>query len=117
MHIVIRAAIDGTGFERIPPHLFIRDAVGADETDSVELKSELPNLTNVGQAQVDNHNVGTMTVNDVSYLVDVTRDAYALEIGMQFCCEVFGHDAVRLGHDHIVWFHDSLSFTTPSGGG
>src|SRR5512146_2689271 len=94
MYIVIRAAIDGSGLERIPPHLLVRHAVRTDEPDSVELVRELPHVADIGQAQVENHDIGTISMDDVSYLVDITRDAYALEVGMQFCCEVFGHNAV-----------------------
>lgn len=117
MDIVVRAAIDGSSFERIPPHLLIRDAMSTDEPDTVELVRELPDIRNGSQAQIENHDIGALMLNDALHLVDIACDAYALEVGMQFRCEVFGHNAIRLGHDHIVWFHDSLSFTVPSGGG
>jgi hypothetical protein len=117
VHVVAGAAIDGPGLQRIPPHLLIGDAVSADEPDTLELARKLPHIANVHQAQVNNHDIGAMTMDHVSYFIDIARDAYALEVGMQLCCEVFGHNAVRLGHDHIVWFHDSLSFTAPKGGG
>lgn len=115
MHVVVRAAIQGSGLERVSPHLLIRHAMGTDEPDTVELVCELPNIRNVSQAEIQDDDIRTLLVNEVLDLVDIARDAYALEVGMQFCCEVFGHNAIRLGHDHITWFHDSLSFTAPSG--
>jgi hypothetical protein len=36
---------------------------------------------------------------------------------VQSCCEVLGHDAIRLGNDHIMWVHNSLTYRAPLGGG
>jgi hypothetical protein len=115
MNIVAGAAIDRSGLQRIPPHFLVGDAVGTDETNSVELTSELTHFPYIGQTQVENNEIRTMTPDEVLDFVNVARDTHVLKIGVQFCGQVFGHNAIRLGHNHFMWVHDSLSFTAPVG--
>ncbi len=117
MYIVAGAAIDGAGLQCLAPHLLVGHAMRADKSDSVELVRELADIVHVGEIEIEDNGIGAVTADDVLHFIEVAGDAHVLEIRVQFCCEVFGHNAIRLRHNDIVWIHDSLSFTAPNGGG
>jgi len=116
MDIIAGATIDGAGLQRFAPHLVVRHTMCADKADSVELARKLTDIVHIGEIEIEDDGVCAATTDNVLYLVNVSRDAYVLEVGVQFCCKMFGHDAIRLGHNHFVWVHDSLSFTAPQPG-
>ncbi|HEX6880594.1 MAG TPA: hypothetical protein VF135_09535 [Terriglobales bacterium] len=114
--VITGAAVDSPGFQSILPHFLVGNSMRTDEADSIEFVRQAADFRQFGQFEIEHNYVSAMPVDDVSYLVEVTCNAYVSEIRVELRCKMLSHDAVGLSDNHVVVVHDSLTMRRPGGG-
>ena len=80
--IGVLAAIDGAGGERFRPHLFIRNAMSADDLRLAELGTKVRDILEVGQLQVNDGDLSPVFRNCVSDFIHRPRDGDGAEVSV-----------------------------------
>lgn len=83
--------------------------MSADETHRMKFRCQGPKLTVVGEVEVENDDVGAVTLNDVANLVDIASDAYISEIAMELRGKMLSDDAVGLSDYDVMVNHGNLT--------
>ncbi len=90
------AAIDGAQIHAFLPHFVVGRVMRADDADMSKFADQFAQLAEFSKVEIQDNDVGELTLDMVSNLVDVASHDDVLEIRVQVGGEMFGDDAVGL---------------------
>jgi hypothetical protein len=83
--------------------------MGADKSNRVKFRSQRPELSVIREVEVENDDLCSVTVDDVTNLVNIPGYADIPEIGMKLSGKMLSDDAVGLSDYDVMVNHGSLT--------